>query len=210
MLSSFEGHSGRVIACAFNADASLLATASDDRTARIWNVATSTCVHVLSGHEMRVNSCTFSPDGVALNHFLVLGLLIIINIVCWDPESLREPWALRPLLDALRSSLFAGAQLATASFDASLRLWDVASGECTAMLEGHETAVNAVCYSPDGALLSTCSDDNSVAVWDAASGEILASMAGHWARVVNCAFSPDGSRIASASYDNTVKVWLVR
>ena len=78
------------------------------------------------------------------------------------------------------------------------------------MLEGHETAVNAVCYSPDGALLSTCSDDNSVAVWDAASGEILASMAGHWARVVNCAFSPDGSRIASASYDNTVKVWLVR
>src|SRR5712672_2364480 len=57
------GHTGAVNSVAFSPDGAWLSTASEDKTARVWNAATGELLHTLSGHEDAVFAAPFSPDG---------------------------------------------------------------------------------------------------------------------------------------------------
>ena len=66
------------------------------------------------------------------------------------------------------------------SGDDTVRVWDAASGAEQLVLRGHEGAVNAAAFSPDGArIVSGSVEDNTVRVWDAASGTELLVLRGH-------------------------------
>src|ERR1700752_4773567 len=60
------GHRGAVNSVAFSPDGARLSTASEDKTARVWNTATGEMVHTLSGHEDAVFAAPFSPDGAKI------------------------------------------------------------------------------------------------------------------------------------------------
>jgi WD40 repeat protein len=64
-----------------------------------------------------------------------------------------------------------GKQLASASYNKTVRLWDAAPGGEVKKLEGHSDMVKAVAFSPDGKQLASASFDTTVRLWDAASGE---------------------------------------
>jgi WD40 repeat protein len=64
-------------------------------------------------------------------------------------------------------------QLASASYDNTVKLWDASSGECLQTLEGHSRAVSSVAFSHDSTRLASASYDNTVRLWDASSGECL-------------------------------------
>ena len=66
-----------------------------------------------------------------------------------------------------------GKQLATGSGDKTAKLWDLASGTCSASLQGHNGEINSVAFSPDGKQLATGSDDTTAKAWDLASGECV-------------------------------------
>jgi WD40 repeat protein len=102
-----------------------------------------------------------------------------------------------------------GALLATASWDATVRLWEVATGQPHgAPLEGHTDAVYGVAFSPDGALLATTSQDRTVRLWEVATGQPHGPpLTGHTDAVWGLAFSPDGALLATASADDTVRLW---
>lgn len=74
-------------------------------------------------------------------------------------------------------------------------------------LQGHQEAVAAVAYSPDGQFLATGSFDKTIKLWDAKTLKEIKTFSGHTDLVLTLAFSPDGSRLISGSQDNTVKVW---
>ncbi|KIN97752.1 hypothetical protein M404DRAFT_159655, partial [Pisolithus tinctorius Marx 270] len=75
-------------------------------------------------------------------------------------------------------------------------------------LQGHDTGVNSVAFSPDGKRIVSGSWDNTVRVWDVERGvQIGSPLEGHTQPVNSVAFSPDGKRIVSGSWDNTVSVW---
>ena len=106
-----------------------------------------------------------------------------------------------------------GSLLASGSWDNTVRLWDVASGQHKTTLIGHSNrghrtgfSPDGVAFSPDGSLLASAGGDKTVRLWDVASGQLKAVLTGHSDYVLSVAFSPDGSLLASAGGDKTVRL----
>ena len=62
-IATLAGHTDRVIAASFSPDGTRVVTASEDKTARIWNAATGQPIATLAGHTVGVYAASFSPDG---------------------------------------------------------------------------------------------------------------------------------------------------
>ncbi|EPE03477.1 nacht and wd40 domain protein [Ophiostoma piceae UAMH 11346] len=100
-----------------------------------------------------------------------------------------------------------GKQLASASWDNTVKIWNAASGECEQTLRGHTNWVLSVIFSLDGKQLTSASSDDTVKVWNAASGECEQTLKGHIESVKSVIYSLNGKQLASASIDMTIKVW---
>ncbi|MBI2806978.1 MAG: serine/threonine protein kinase [Planctomycetes bacterium] len=104
------------------------------------------------------------------------------------------------------------ALLASASYDQTIKLWNLDTGLEVATLRGHTDTVDQVVFSPKGDRLASASRDLSVRVWDHAAfpNDPVASvriLAGHERPVTGVAFHPDGLLLASGSRDRAVKIW---
>ncbi len=111
--------------------------------------------------------------------------------------------------DGVNSIAFSpdGATLASGSWDATVKLWDIATRTNIATITGHTGRVYSVSFSPDGTTLASGSGDGTVKLWDVATGTNIATIAGHTSWVTSVSFSPDGATLASGSWDATVKLW---
>jgi len=99
-----------------------------------------------------------------------------------------------------------GRQLVSCSNDTTVRVWDVPTGACLQILEGHWSKVNAVAYSPDGKQLVSCSLDGTVRIWDVSPGASLQTFLDISSSVSAVAFSPDGKQLASGSDNKKLRV----
>jgi WD40 repeat protein len=102
-----------------------------------------------------------------------------------------------------------GARVLTGGGDATLRLWDAATGALLRTFKGHSSSVESVAFSPDGARVLSGSRDKTLKLWDAETGALLRTFEGHSRGVWSVVFSPDGARVLSASDDKTLKLWDV-
>jgi WD40 repeat protein/serine/threonine protein kinase len=93
------------------------------------------------------------------------------------------------------------------SSDDTLRLWDLATGECLRTLEGHTRGVQSVAISPDGRWALSGSNDETLRLWDLATGQCLRTFQGHAGAVRSIAFSPDGRWAMSGGDDKTLRLW---
>ncbi|MHB8598589.1 MAG: WD40 domain-containing protein [Ktedonobacteraceae bacterium] len=98
--------------------------------------------------------------------------------------------------------------LVSSSDDQTIRIWNVATGQCLQTLR-HAHRVRSVALSPDDALLASGSDDHTICIWNAKTGACLKTLSGHDDRVWSVAFDPTGTRLASGGTDCTVRVWDV-
>jgi WD40 repeat protein len=100
-----------------------------------------------------------------------------------------------------------GRHIVSGSADATLKVWDAATGQGLLTLKGHTFLVTSVAYSPDGRRIVSGSWDKKLKVWNAGTGQDLLTLKGHRNSVSSVAYSPDGRRIVSGSEDQTLKVW---
>ncbi len=100
-----------------------------------------------------------------------------------------------------------GNQIASASVDKTVQVWNPANGSAIASYTGHTDVVHSLAWSSDGSYIASASNDQTVQVWEAPTGSPFLTYRGHTGAVNAVAWSPDGSLIASASNDGTVQVW---
>ncbi len=86
-------------------------------------------------------------------------------------------------------------------------MWDLATGVCERVLEGHTGPVNSVACHPDGVHALSGDIDGTVRVWDLASGACERVLEGHTGSVNSVAYHPDGAHALSGDIDGKVRVW---
>ncbi|MET7697208.1 WD40 repeat domain-containing protein [Streptomyces sp. NPDC005485] len=216
------GHTGAVYLTSFSPNGRILATASSDRTIRLWNVTDPTrpkpLGKPLTGHSSWVSSAVFSPDGHTLASASDDG-----TIRLWNVRDPGHPHPLGAPLTGHAGTIYLlafspdGHTLASAGEDRTVRLWNMADPTrpkpLGKPLTGHSAAVRSVAFSPDGRTLAAGGDDNTIRLWNMTDPRrpvrIGTPLTGHTGTVHSVAFSPDGRTLASGSVDDTVRLWDV-
>ncbi|WP_026082838.1 serine/threonine-protein kinase [Mastigocladopsis repens] len=201
---TLKGHSSDVNSVAFSPDDMSLASGSDDKTIKLWNLANQQEIRTFKGHLGWVWSVAFSPDGKTLASGSKDK-----TIRLWNLETGQELGTLDGHSDGVCSITFSpdGKTLASGSLDQTIKLWNLETGKEIRTFKGHSKAVDSVVFSPDGASLASGSWDKTIKLWNLATGKEIRTLTGHSEMVLSVAFSPDGVTLASGSKDKTVKLW---
>jgi len=215
----FQGHSAAVQSVAFSADGRRIVTASDDRTARVWDLQTGGQIAALTEHTAPVRSAVFSPDGLRVVSTQTpqrSGNVTIVTsndsvALLWDALSGRVILRFEGDMVQLYDATFSpdGKRIVTASGDNTARIWDAATGKPIAVLSGHSDSVLSAAFNSRGDKIVTASADETVRVWDAEAMTTIAVLKGHSGAVWSAVFSPDGERILTASDDTTARIWRI-
>jgi WD40 repeat protein len=102
-----------------------------------------------------------------------------------------------------------GRILASASKDAPVRLWDVATGKEVRSLRGHRYGAFALAFSPDGKTLASGEGTGMVRIWETASGKEVRRIQAHRGWVSGLAFLRDGAALVTSG-DSTIRLWDAR
>jgi WD40 repeat protein/serine/threonine protein kinase len=201
---TFRGHAARVWSAAFSPDGRRVVTASDDGTAKVWEVASGQTVMTLPGHEDWVRSAAFSPDG----RRIVSGSKDCIVRV-WDAVTGVEIRRLLGHRAAIRTVSFAhdGRRIVTACQDGTAQSWDADTGLPLVTFRGHSNWVFSAAFASDGRHIVTAGDDGTARIWDADGGQELLRLEGHIGNVRTAVFSPDSQLVVTAGQDRTARIW---
>ncbi|KAI8891784.1 WD40-repeat-containing domain protein, partial [Globomyces pollinis-pini] len=198
LVRTLEGHEGGVWALQYWQN--ILVSGSTDRTVRVWNMDTGRCTHVFDGHTSTVRCLLIMiPTLNESNGKMEPSIPLIVtgsrdatlrvwklpdpnSDDTWTPEDGTNPYFLHLLsghTNSVRAIAGAGNTLVSGSYDTTVRVWNLLTGECSFVFQGHREKVYSVGYSPELNRAASGSMDSTVKVWCTLTGELLFTLEGH-------------------------------
>ncbi|MEM7231404.1 MAG: protein kinase [Planctomycetota bacterium] len=219
-----RGHVGSVTEVRFTPSDSHVVTASVDGNLRLWEATTGRCVAILRGHVDEVTSFDFGAAGrlVASGSMDRTGLVWDLSFLAAESEPKDatielQPNELQPIArlsghtERVLSIDFSSnsRRIVTASFDGSVRTWDV-SDLLDAVERPKFPRAGKTVFDPTGTRVLRYGLNRKATIADRANGEVLHTLAAHREIIADATFSPDGRRAATASRDRSAIVWDVK
>jgi WD40 repeat protein len=210
------GHTAPVRAVFFRADGKELVSVAEDRTVRVWDVATGETTRVLrlpgrgegpTGVDLGVRAA-LAGDGrrLAVSARAPVGdgyWVYLIDLAAGRVTRVLKGFGFATALAWSPD----GAWLASGSRPSDVRLWDAATGEKKLELPGPTGPIPSLAFAPDGRLLAGGGHDGTVRLWSVPDGKPLAEQKRHDRAVVALAWSPDGKTLASRAEGQQLFLW---
>lgn len=201
--SVLMGHIGSIKDLVFSEDGKRLASASDDGTAKIWDVSQGKLLVTLSGHEDAVFDLAFDRAGKLLatasrDH----------TIRIWDSSSGKSLFVIH--VDGGISDIAFngdGTQLAAELKDGSIKAWGLAPGKISPLRPKERDRIFSSSFSRDLIAVENARIEERLILRDAVSGRVAHTLYGATPAVDTVLESPNRKQIATASADGTVKLW---
>lgn len=221
---ALTGHRSPVTRVVFHPVFSVMVSASEDATIKVWDYETGDYERTLKGHTDSVQDVAFDHTGKYL-----ASCSADMTIKIWDFQVFECIKTMHGHDHNVSSITWmpSGDFLLSSSRDKTIKMWELATGYCVKTFTGHREWVRMVRVNNDGTLLASCSNDQTVRVWVVSSGESKAELREH-EHVVECiSWAPEaavasiteaagnyvkkgqqnGPFLASGSRDKTIKIW---
>jgi len=168
-LKTYTGHADEVNAVKWDPSGNLLASCSDDCTAKVWDVNSDRKdpLFDFKSHQQEIYTVKWAPTGPGSK----------------NPNKLP--------------------MLATASFDGSVRLWNVQDGSCIQVFSRHRDSVYSVAFSPSGNYLASGSLAGQLYIWNVMEGRHIKSFKGK-GDIFEVAWNKEETRVAACFSSNVV------
>ncbi|MEH2253156.1 nSTAND1 domain-containing NTPase [Nostoc sp.] len=190
-----ERHSGVIERLALSPDGKILASASVDRTVKLWSLKNGRLLQTLKGHESAVTDVSFSP-----NSKMIVSASNDRSIRIWKLDNQM------PTIQGSSLSFSPDSQMIATGQGKKIKLWYQNGKLQKVFPEGHRLPITKISFAPNGKLIASGSGDGIVKLWYL-DGRLFATLKGHRNLVTSVSFSPSGKIIATASRDRTVKLW---
>ncbi len=210
----FHGHTGPVLDLAVSPDGAQVLSGSEDRTLRLWEVATGREVQRIEGHTDAVRAVALSPDGR-----YVLSGSADRQVSLWYPKTGKLVRSFPGHTDSVKCVAFSpdGRMALSGGSDWKVRVWEVSSGRRLVRFDGHKGDVCCAQFSPDSRLVLSSGWDRSLRLWEARTGKelrctsaaSLAQTVPQWQVQLGVAFATDGNHFATGGADGVLRLWSV-
>ena len=178
-----------------------LASGSDDKTVRIWNVNTGECTTQLIAHMSEITCLNFLSGGGGLVSGSRDGALHV-----WSTQTGELQRSLSGHLDvifALKS--LANDGLVSASKDGTMKIWNLGLNARQFVLQGHTDSVNILLAIGENKLASG-SYDKTISIWELTTGQCLRTLTEHKTPII-CMQMLDDNKLVSGSHDGSIIIW---
>ncbi|KAK7352454.1 hypothetical protein VNO80_17876 [Phaseolus coccineus] len=206
----FEFHTGPTLDVDWRNNVTF-ATCSTDKMIHVCKIGENRPIKTFSGHQDEVNAIKWDPTGSLLascsdDHTAKIWSLKQDNFLHDLKEHVKGIYTIRwsptgPGTNSPNQQLV----LASASFDSTIKLWDVELGSVLYSLNGHRDPVYSVAFSPNGEYLASGSMDRYVHIWSVKEGKIVKTYTGKGG-IFEVNWSKDGDKVAACFSNNIVCV----